>query len=65
VLARLAVAGAEAAIVEHEGGKAGGGKGLGILVEVVLLHGRKAVRHCDRQRATARSIGQVQPAAQR
>src|SRR5262245_44750492 len=41
VLTGLAIAGAEAAIVEDKSPEAGGGVNLGVFVEVVLLHGGK------------------------
>ena len=49
LLARLAVAGAEVAVVEDERREAGGGEHLGEAVEIHLLHGREAVRHDDRR----------------
>ena len=64
LLARLAVAGAEVAVVEHQGVEPGRGERLGVLVEVHLLHGREAVRHDDRRRRAGRTVCGVEPSAQ-
>lgn len=64
LLARLAVAGTEVAVVEHQRVEAGRRKCLGVLVEVHLLYGREAVRHNDRRRYPGCSVGGVEPAAQ-
>ena len=63
MLAGLAVAGAEVAIVEDKGPEPGCREDLGIFVEIVLFHGRKAVSHHDRRNATASLVRQVQPAS--
>ena len=65
MLAGLAVAGAEVAIVEDKGPEPGCRENLGILIEVILFHGRIAVSHHDCRNATASLIRQVQPTAQR
>ncbi len=44
-LARLALAGAEVAVVEHQRGQAGGGEALGVGVQALLAHGAEAVGH--------------------
>ena len=47
------------------GSAAGCRVNLGILIEVILFHGRKAVSHDDCRNATASLIRQVQPTTQR
>jgi hypothetical protein len=59
VLAGFTVAGAEVAIVEDKSPETGCGVNLGILIEVILFHGRKAVSHHDCRNATASLIRQV------
>jgi hypothetical protein len=64
LLARLAVAGAEVAVVEHQRPKATGGERLTEAVEIHLLDGGEAVRHHDRGDRPGGPVGQVQPATQ-
>ena len=65
LLARLAIARTEVAVVEHERGQPGRGEPLGIGVQVHLLHGREAVRHDDDGHGVIPTVGPVQPSPQR
>ena len=55
-LARLTLAGAEVAVVEHQHGHAGRGEPLGIGVQALLAHGAEPVGH-DHARVRAEAIG--------
>ena len=64
LLAGLAVAGAEVAVVEHQRVEPGRGEEFGVAVQVHLLDRGEAVRQDDRRRRAGRVVGAVEPAAQ-
>jgi hypothetical protein len=64
LLAWLAVAGAEVAVVEHQRPQPAGGERLGEAVEEHLLDSGEAVGHDDRGNRIGGPVGQVQPAPQ-
>jgi hypothetical protein len=64
LLARLAVAGAEIAVVEHQRPQPPGGERLGEVVQVHFLDRGEAVGHDDGGDRAAGLIGEVQPAPQ-
>ena len=66
-LARRGVGGAEPAVVVDHARQARGGEDLGVVVEVLLLDRREAVRHHHAGMATVRvrGVGCVEPPAQR
>ena len=53
-LARLAAAGAEMAVVEHERGQAGRGEALGVGGQALVVHGGEAVAEHDARRSPPR-----------
>jgi hypothetical protein len=63
-LTRLAVGGAEVAIVEHHHRQACRAEVLGEAIEVHLFDGREAVCHHDRRCLAARAVRRVEPSAQ-
>ena len=64
LLARLAVAGPEVAVVEHQRPQPAGGEHLGEAVQVHLLDGGEAVGHDDGGDRVAGPVGHIEPASQ-
>src|SRR4029077_10383755 len=60
-LARLAVAGAEVAVVKYHCGQSSRAEVLGVAVEIHLLDRREPMRHHDHRRLAARAVGRVEP----